>query len=70
MAGTPAERPTFVTALGPIAPRGILPAAGSLLVADAPGAMIGAVGVTGYTSDSDETCALASIAASDLSSRG
>ncbi len=53
-----AERPGFIAGLGPIAPHGIIPAAGGLLIQGAEGAVIGAVGVTGDTSDQDELCAL------------
>lgn len=61
-----AERPTFIASLGPIAPHGVVPAAGGVIVVDDKGAPIGAVGVTGDTSDNDEACALAGIAASGL----
>jgi uncharacterized protein GlcG (DUF336 family) len=61
-----ADRPTFVAMLGEIAAHGILPAAGGVIVVDGEGAPIGAVGITGDTSDNDETCALAGIAAANL----
>ena len=61
-----AERPGFVAALGPIAPQGLIPAAGGIIVLDGNGDIIGAVGVTGDTSDNDEICALAGIAAAGL----
>jgi uncharacterized protein GlcG (DUF336 family) len=60
------ERPTFVNAAAGLNPAGIVPAAGGVLVrADGPdaGAVIGAVGVTGDTSDNDELAALAGIKA-------
>jgi len=63
-----AERPSFVAALGPIAPSGLLPAAGGVIVVDAEGP-IGAVGITGDTSDNDELCALAGIAAAALTAQ-
>ena len=62
-----AERPSFVASLAPISPHGVVPAAGGLIVAGAEGVPIGAVGVTGDTSDNDETCALAGLAAAGLS---
>jgi uncharacterized protein GlcG (DUF336 family) len=62
-----AERPTFVAALGPLAAQGIVPAAGGVIVIDGEGLLIGAVGVTGDTSDNDELCALAGVAAAGLS---
>lgn len=61
-----AERPTFIASLGPIAQAGIVPAAGGVIVLGADGAIIGAVGITGDTSDNDEACALAGIAAAGL----
>lgn len=61
-----AERPTFVGMLGNITAQGILPAAGGVIVVDPAGVPIGAVGVTGDTSDNDEACALAGIAAAGL----
>lgn len=61
------ERPTFVASLGPISPHGVVPAAGGVLIVDADGQVVAAVGVTGDTSDNDEQCALAGIAAAGLS---
>ena len=60
------DRPTFVAALGSISPQGVLPAAGGVILIDAEGAPIGAVGITGDTSDNDEICALAGAAAAGL----
>ena len=65
-----AERPSFVASLGTIAPHGVIPAAGGVLIAGAGGTIIGAVGVTGDLSDNDELCALAGIAAAGLAVRG
>ncbi|HEY6868675.1 MAG TPA: heme-binding protein [Novosphingobium sp.] len=59
------ERPTFIAAAAGLNPAGIVPAAGGVLI-QVDGAVIGAVGVTGDTSDNDETCALAGIAAAGL----
>jgi uncharacterized protein GlcG (DUF336 family) len=64
-----AERPSFVASLGPIAPQGVIPAAGGVIVMEG-GAVLGAVGVTGDTSDNDEVCALAGIAAAGLKPQG
>lgn len=64
------ERPTFAASLGAIAPHGVVPAAGGVIVVDAAGRPIGAVGVTGDTSDNDEICALAGIAAAGLTAQG
>ena len=61
-----AERPSFVAALGALAPDGIVPAAGGVIILGADGLPAGAVGITGDTSDNDEACALAGIAAAGL----
>jgi uncharacterized protein GlcG (DUF336 family) len=58
--------PAFFTALSGIFPKGIVPVAGGVLIRDAAGALLGAVGVSGDTSDNDEICALAGIAAASL----
>lgn len=61
-----AERPSFFASLGPIAPQGLIPVAGGVIVVNEHGHPIGAVGVTGDSSDKDELCALAGIAAAGL----
>jgi uncharacterized protein GlcG (DUF336 family) len=61
-----AERPAFVAALGSLAPQGLVPAAGGVIVIDAKRLITGAVGVSGDSSDNDELCALAGIAAAGL----
>jgi uncharacterized protein GlcG (DUF336 family) len=60
------DRPTFIASLGPISQHGVVPAAGGIIVVDASGQPIGAVGLTGDTSDNDELCVLAGIAAAGL----
>jgi uncharacterized protein GlcG (DUF336 family) len=65
-----AERPSFVASLGAIAPQGVIPAAGGVIVMDGTGQVLGAVGVTGDTSDNDEACALAGIEAAGLKAQG
>lgn len=60
------ERPWFVGAFASSAPHPVVPAAGGVIVVDAQGAAIGAVGVTGDTSDNDEIAARAGIAAAGL----
>lgn len=67
IAAMAAERPSFVAALGAIAGQGVIPAAGGLIIAGPEGGVLGAVGVTGDTSDNDELCALAGLAAAGLS---
>lgn len=65
--GMAADRPAFVGALAAMAPAGVVPAAGGVIVVDGRNHPIGAVGVTGDLSDNDEACALAGIAAAGLS---
>jgi uncharacterized protein GlcG (DUF336 family) len=64
------ERPWFIGAFASSAPHPVIPAAGAVIVVDADGATIGAVGVTGDTSDNDEIAALAGIAAAGLTAQG
>lgn len=66
LADMAAERPTFVASIATLAPQGLVPAAGGLLVVDA-GEVVGAVGVTGDISDADELCAMAGITAAGFS---
>jgi len=61
------ERPAFINAAAGLNPAGVVPAAGGVLVRNGDGEVIGAVGVTGDTSDNDEKAALAGIAAAGLS---
>lgn len=58
--------PGFYNALASIFPRGIVAVPGGVLIRDASGALLGAVGVTGDTSDNDEICAVAGIQAAGL----
>jgi len=57
------EAPQFVNAVGQLVPGGLVPVPGGVLVRDADGVLLGAVGVSGDTSDRDEEAALAGIAA-------
>ena len=63
------ERPTFVASLGRISAHGLVPAAGGVIVVDSEGLPIGAVGVTGDTSDNDERCTVAGIVAAGLTAQ-
>jgi uncharacterized protein GlcG (DUF336 family) len=61
------ERPHFIAGVthvvgGPA----LVPVAGGVLIRAADGAVVGAVGVSGDTSDNDETCAVAGIEAAGL----
>ncbi|CAN7652994.1 heme-binding protein [Phenylobacterium sp. LjRoot219] len=63
------ERPQFVAALaslGAAAATGVVPAAGGVLIRGEGGRIVGAVGITGDTSDNDEACALAGASAAGL----
>jgi len=65
-----AERPWFIDAFAASAPHPVIPAAGAIIVVDDEGEPIGAIGVTGDTSDNDEIAALAGIAAAGLRAQG
>jgi len=64
-----AEQPQlgpFFGALNAMSEGRVVPVPGGVLVKDASGAVIGAVGVSGDVSDKDEACALAGIEATRL----
>jgi uncharacterized protein GlcG (DUF336 family) len=68
--GVRAERqPAFFGALASVAEGRLAPAAGGVLIRRG-GAVVGAVGVSGDTSDVDEVCAMAGIAAAGLGPEG
>lgn len=54
-------QPQFIQALNGVADGKVIPAAGGVLVKGADGAILGAVGISGDTSDQDEICAVAGI---------
>lgn len=58
--------PSFFTALASAFPKGMVPVPGGVLIRDGAGALLGAAGVSGDTSDNDEICAVAGIAAAGL----
>lgn len=58
--------PQFFAGIAAVFPKGIVPVPGGVLIRDADGVLLGAIGVSGDTSDNDEICALAGIAASGL----
>ena len=59
-------RPHFANALASASGGRFIPVAGGILVKSAEGEVIGAVGVTGDTSDNDEAAAKAGVAAAGL----
>ncbi len=58
-----ADRPHFLEGLNGVAGGRIVPVPGGVLVRDGDGDIIGAVGISGDTSDNDEACAIAGIEA-------
>lgn len=60
------ERPHFIASVDTMSEGGMVPAAGGVIVCDQGGTVLGAIGVTGDTSDNDEACALAAIASQGL----
>ncbi len=61
-----ASVPHFITALSVLSDGKLAPAAGGVLILGAGGNIIGAVGISGDTSDNDEICAFAGIKAAGL----
>jgi uncharacterized protein GlcG (DUF336 family) len=60
------NRPAFIGAVNTLAQGNIMPVAGGVLVRDDAGVIVGAVGISGDTSDVDELCAMAGVAVSGL----
>lgn len=63
---TAKDRPHFFAGAVAAIEGGVVPVPGGVLVRDKDGTIIGAVGVSGDTSDNDEAAALAGIAAAGL----
>jgi uncharacterized protein GlcG (DUF336 family) len=64
------ERPHLVSGIADVSGGRIVPVAGGVLVRDEGGDIIGAVGISGDTSDNDEACAIAGIEAAGLKADG
>jgi uncharacterized protein GlcG (DUF336 family) len=64
--GMATDRPHFVAAVTHAVGGSLVPVPGGVLVKAADGALVGAVGISGDTSDNDEAAALAGIAAAGL----
>lgn len=64
------SRPHFLEGLSAVSGGRIVPVPGGVLVRDAKGGVLGAVGITGDTSDNDEACAIAGIEAAGLVADG
>jgi len=56
----------FITMLASVSAGRVMPVPGGVLIQDAEGDTIGAVGISGDTSDNDEICAVAGIEAAAL----
>ncbi len=62
-----AERfPAFFTALNAMSTGRMVPVAGGALIRDAAGSILGAIGVSGDTSDNDERCLIPAVASQGL----
>lgn len=55
------ERPHFIASISGMGEGGMVPAGGGVIIADPDGTIVGAIGVTGDTSENDEACAFAAI---------
>lgn len=60
------EQPYFVGAINTMARGALIPVPGGVLIQDPSGALLGAVGISGDTSDNDEICCVAGIEAAGL----
>jgi len=66
LAGRAPKQPAFFTALAAVSGGRLVPGAGGVLIRNAAGDVIGAVGISGDVSDNDEKCAIAGIEAAGL----
>jgi len=57
------EQPYFIQAMNGLAKGSLVPVPGGVLIRGTDGAILGAVGITGDSSDNDEACAVAGIEA-------
>ena len=60
------QRPAFIAALNSLGQGSVVPAPGGVLIRDEHGQVIGAMGISGDTSDIDEQCAISAIEAQGL----
>lgn len=61
-----AEQSFFIAAVSHVAGGALIPVPGGILIRDAAGTLLGAVGLSGDTSDNDEAAGAVGIAAADL----
>jgi uncharacterized protein GlcG (DUF336 family) len=66
LAGRAVKMPAFFAALAAASDGRMVPVPGGVLIRDAGGAVIGAVGISGDVSDNDELCCIAGIEAAGL----
>ena len=55
------QRPAFIAALNSLGQGSVVPAPGGVLIRDQSGMVLGAIGISGDTSDIDEQCAITAI---------
>jgi uncharacterized protein GlcG (DUF336 family) len=60
------EQPTFIAAVNGVVGGALVPVPGGVLVRDGEGRVLGAVGISGDTSDNDEAAAIAAIETAGL----
>lgn len=58
--------PTFFTALNAMSGGRMVPVAGGALIRNTSGAILGAIGISGDTSDNDEVCAIDAVQSQNL----
>lgn len=63
------SQPYFIQAMNSIAEGSLVPVPGGVLIKES-GQVLGAVGITGDSSDNDETCAIAAIEAAGFTADG
>jgi uncharacterized protein GlcG (DUF336 family) len=66
LAARAGKTPMFFTALAAVSAGRMVPVPGGVLIRNAAGELLGAVGISGDTSERDEMCALAGIEAAGL----
>jgi len=60
------QQPYFIAAVSHVVGGSLIPVPGGVLVRDPAGTLVGAIGVSGDSSDNDETVAVAGIVAAGL----
>ena len=64
------QRPAFIGAVNTLADGKLVPAPGGVLIRDEAGQVVGAIGISGDTSDLDEQCAIRAVQAQGLTADG